>query len=130
MTNIIKRTFGSVRIAYLIRSYLIALVFSLMVIFAASHTEPGPSKNSLLVAMILLSLLNSILFPFSKILWEGLRNFLIGNNEIWSPVPVIVLQKLFVNSGLWCFSIFIAPFGILYLWFSNRDLDSAIEESA
>ncbi|WP_312815948.1 hypothetical protein [Brevundimonas sp.] len=37
-------------------------------------------------------------------------------------LPVIILMplKLIVNYALWCFSIFIAPLGIAYLWLRSR----------
>nr|WP_312122275.1 hypothetical protein [Brevundimonas diminuta] len=46
---------------------------------------------------------------------------MMGETVFFMNAIVLMVLKVLVNFFLWGFSIFIAPLGILYLWFRSRN---------
>lgn len=118
--NFVKNIFVAVSPRYLIRAYVISFAMLAIWLFANNAAVQGSSK----VFWYSYLLLSLILFPFAKLVWDEIRDTLVGNNSItyfglWA-IGVNYILKLMVNFALWAFSIFIAPLGILYLWLQNR----------
>ncbi len=53
--------------------------------------------------------------------WDELRDFAMGNNLVFANGLLVLMGKLFINLVLWFLAVFIAPLGLLYLWFRTRD---------
>lgn len=114
--NIVTRIFGAIDRRYLIRAYLIGLAFSAFCFFISRDT---PSDN-LPTGMIMIMAINTLLFPFSKLVWDQARDFAMGNTVVFSPAWYLFFMKYFVNGFLWALALFIAPIGIGYLWFKTK----------
>ena len=69
------------------------------------------------VAYILISY---ILFPFSVLVWDEIMRVMFGGSPIalvgtaWMLMAMFMI-KFTIKTILYCFAIWIAPFGILYL---------------
>lgn len=116
----IKSIFGFVSPQYLIRAYLISLVIAVIWFFANQAALEQNSQKILWYGYILVS---ALLFPFAKLVWDEVRDLIIGNNGItyfglWA-IGVNFMFKAIVNILLWALAIFIAPLGILYLWWKQ-----------
>ncbi|TPW27060.1 hypothetical protein FJU08_20845 [Martelella alba] len=70
------------------------------------------------------SLINTLLFPFSKFVWEKAKEILSGNTVTLWPAILLYWCKLLVNTVLWGFALFIAPIGIVYLLRRNPAYDN------
>jgi hypothetical protein len=81
---------------------------------AAPH---GPPALPFLVGFCLV---NTLLFPFAKLVWNNVRDFILGDTVLISSAMFLFMGKFFINGTLWSLAIFIAPIGIGYLWFRNR----------
>jgi len=120
--NFIRVIFGAVEQRYLIRAYIISAAFLAYVLwhFSSQVTLVGSQK----AVMFGYSVLSAILFPFAKLVWDELRDMILGNNSIihfgWWAIAMNFTFKIIVNVLLWFFAVGIAPLGILYLWFRNR----------
>lgn len=77
-------------------------------------------SNELSIKVILIFATSSLLYPFSKLAYDEITNYLMGNNVILMSGLIFIIWKLFINVVLFAYSIFIAPFGILYLWYRGR----------
>jgi hypothetical protein len=116
----IKNIFGSVSPQYLIRAYLISLAIAVIWFFANQAALEQNSQKILWYGYILVS---ALLFPFAKLVWDEVRDLIIGNNAVtyfglWA-IGVNFMFKAIVNVLLWALAIFIAPLGILYLWWKQ-----------
>lgn len=112
-----RRIFGGVQPSFLVRSYLIGLIFFVVAISMPLGAEP---KNSAHIVLIMYAALSTVLFPFAKLSWDELRDLVFGNNVIFMNAVSLLMLKWTVNILLWASAIFIAPVGILYLWFRTR----------
>nr|WP_181377321.1 hypothetical protein [Ochrobactrum sp. LM19]AJW29986.1 membrane protein [Ochrobactrum sp. LM19] len=125
--NIFRRIFGGVQPSYLVRSYLIGLLFFALTVGMAMSSE---IKNGTPVGLIVFATLSTLLFPFAKLVWDELRDLAFGNNVIFMNAFSLFMLKWVVNGLLWALAIFIAPVGILYLWFRTRQPKEAMEDQA
>ncbi len=123
--NFLRRIFGGVQPSYIVRSYLIGLIFFALIVGMALSAE---TKNGTPIGLIVFAVLNTLLFPFAKLIWDELRNLAFGNNVIFMNAIFLFMLKWFVNAMLWAFAIFVAPIGILYLWFRTRQPKTPLEE--
>ncbi|MEJ5902426.1 hypothetical protein [Ochrobactrum teleogrylli] len=123
--NFLRRIFGGLQPSYLIRSYLIGLIFFALMIGVALNAE---TKNGSPVGLIVFASLSTLLFPFAKLVWDELRDLAFGNNVIFMNAMMLIMLKWLVNGFLWAFAIFVAPIGILYLWLRTRQPLARLDE--
>jgi hypothetical protein len=117
--NFLRRIFGALRPGYLVRSYVIGLVLlGLMIAFTTSVAAKDSGGSP--VAMYVYFALCTLLFPFAKLTWDELRNLAFGENVVILNAALMLFLKFVINVLLWGFAVFVAPFGVLYLWFQTR----------
>lgn len=127
--NFVRSIFGAVDRRYLIRAYVISLALLAYAIWAFSN-QIG-LQNHQKALMIGYAILSAILFPFAKLVWDELRDVILGNSSIihfgWWAIAVNFILKIMVNVVLWSFAIGIAPLGVLYLWLRNRNTATHVD---
>jgi hypothetical protein len=116
-----KRIFGAVEPRYLTRAYLISLALLIYAIwYFATQATLQPHQRGIMLAYAALS---AILFPFAKLVWDEIRDTIMGNTVLsydgWA-VLVSFVAKIIINVLIWFCAILIAPLGVLYLWFRTR----------
>jgi len=117
------RIFGAVEPRFLARSYVLGVaIFALMtwLLFQAAVT---PTK---LMQSLMLFGVSTLLYPFAKLVWNEIRNFLMGDNVIFANAILVMASKLVINIALWSFAVFVAPVGMAYLWFRTRDVGQGV----
>lgn len=109
------RILNGVERTYLIRAWLIgACFFALMVVVAFQ------AKSGAQVAPLLYFAVCTLLFPFSKLVWDELKNLILGQNLFLMNALILVVLKLFINALLWGFAPFVAVIGIGYIWYRTK----------
>jgi len=108
-----KRTFGTIDRRYLARSYLISMLYFCIMFPFFLHPDLSP------IITIFITL-NTLLFPFSKIVWDASKAFVLGETIIVQNALALFVAKYLINAILWSASIFIAPIGIAYLFFKSK----------
>ncbi len=116
-----KRIFGAVEPRYLTRAYLISLALLIYAIwYFATQATLQPHQRGIMLAY---AALYAILFPFAKLVWDEIRDTIMGNTVLsydgWT-VLVSFVAKIIINVLIWFCAILIAPLGVLYLWFRTR----------
>jgi hypothetical protein len=128
--NFIKSIFGGVDQRFLVRAYIISAALLAYALWWFS-TQAGLQSYQKAV-MFGYSILSALLFPFAKLVWDELRDMLLGNNGIvhfgWWAIAVNFVLKIMVNVLLWFFAIGIAPLGVLYLWLRNQGASHNIDD--
>ncbi|SPU46612.1 hypothetical protein [Brevundimonas diminuta] len=118
--NFIKRIFGSVQPRYLIRAYVLSaafMAFMTWMMLSLGGAKPLHDRAATLAVFGV----GALLFPFSKLVWDEIKRVMMGETVFFMNTIILMFLKVLVNFFLWGFSIFIAPLGILYLWFRSRN---------
>lgn len=116
--NVLKRIFGGLNTQYMVRAYVIGAVFYALMIFIAFQGEKGVGEKS---AVLLYFGLCTLLFPFAKLVWDQIKGFILGETFLILPIVFLYPAKLIVNVILFSFAVFIAPFGMAFIWFKTKD---------
>jgi predicted membrane protein len=116
MHPIIAKTFGGLSRAYYIRQMLFGLLFPAFFIFMFSQ-QSGPSQ--LTTFMIVFLIVNTLLYPYSRFVYESIVGYIMGNNLFFTNVMLLFFAKAITMMICWTMAILIAPFGLLYLYFHH-----------
>ncbi|KAB0537746.1 MULTISPECIES: hypothetical protein [Pseudochrobactrum] len=112
------RILNGVERTYLIRAWLIGACF-----FALMVTVALQAKNGAQFAPLFYFAICTLMFPFSKLVWDELKNLVMGQNIFLMNALILMMLKLFINALLWAFAPFIAIIGIGYIWYRTKSND-------
>lgn len=115
MNKFIKYTFGGLKTPYLIRQYIFGALIAAFYFYAA--TSNGEVLSFPIIALFTV---NTLLYPYSRFVYESIVEFIMGNNTFFVNAILLLLIKVFTMVMCWGASIFIAPLGITYLYFSKK----------
>jgi hypothetical protein len=124
--SFLKTIFGAMNTRYVVRAYVIGLILALIMVSMIWSLPPVENARvrpmSEQVSLGVIFVINLLLFPFSKLSWDEMRGFALGDTMIVMPVFVLFGAKFLVNMVLLMASFLIAPLGILYLWFHSKKI--------
>ncbi|MGL0936135.1 hypothetical protein ACSTEA_22540 [Vibrio vulnificus] len=112
MKQAILSAFGGLDKSYLIKQYAIGIL--VCVIYALIVRKYGQGFG--LYAVVTFSL-NTLLYPYSRYLFESLVKFVFGNTRFDKGAGILIAIKLLSIVFCWSAALFIAPFGLLYIHF-------------
>lgn len=115
MIGFLSKTFGGLDKSYYFRHLAFGIALSALLIFIRSQSNQGIELGLISVAVI-----NALLYPYARFVYESIIDFITGGNVfIFSGIMLLVMfmVKLFTMIMCWGFSIFIAPIGLLYLFY-------------
>lgn len=118
MANFLKKTFGGLEKSYLIRQYLFGFVFVILMLVPISQLKLSDTIVPTIIALILWGF-----YPYSRFVYESIIEFILGDNFIISNIFLFLFVKIMTMGICFVFSIFIAPFGLLYLYFYHSKLE-------
>jgi len=113
MNPFIKKTFGGLTLQYYIRNFLFGLIPPAIIVFTLTSGETNELKNSIIPLFVI----NTVLYPYSRFVYESIINFILGDTFFISNVLVLALTKIMTITLCWSAAIFIAPVGLVYLYF-------------
>jgi hypothetical protein len=114
MHPVIAKTFGGISPQYYVRQFLFALIFPVCIYFITNRgAHPAP------VDMIALLVVNTLLYPYSRFVYEGVMGFIVGQNVFWANAFFMLFMKLVTMALCWSCAIFIAPIGLAYLYYHH-----------
>ena len=87
----------------------------------------GASIN---VPLLVWGVIFQFLYPYSRFVYESVVGYLMGNNVFFVNAFLMLITKLFTMLLCWFLSIFIAPVGLLYLYFyhSKQERQANMDE--
>ena len=119
MHSILKKTFGGLSKEYYFRQLffgaLISIAYGLLVYNLSQGHKSGSSW--LLPFLFVWFTLSALLYPYSRFVYESIVDFVIGGNWFLLPAVLMLFVKLLTMLICWGGAIFIAPIGLLYLYF-------------
>jgi hypothetical protein len=114
MNSIIAKTFGGLSAQYYIRQFLFGLLLTVLVIYMLH--QGGPEAPPVSMAAYILFVLNALLYPYSRFVYESVMGYIMGNNVFFLNAIVLLVAKLFTMVICWSMAIFIAPLGLIWLY--------------
>lgn len=115
MQEIFNKTFGGLTRTYYLRQLFFGSLFMVLIVFMATRSKTA----SLPVAVIALPVLNTLLYPYARFAYEGVVGFIVGNNVFFVNALVMLFVKYLTMGLCWSFALFIAPLGLIYLYFHH-----------
>jgi hypothetical protein len=76
------------------------------------------------ISMILILMINSLLYPYARFVYESIVNFIMGDNMFIVNAVLMLFIKLITMAICWCAAIFIAPVGLAYLYYHHSKADN------
>ena len=127
MNKILRYTFGGISAQYYFRQLFF---ISLLLAFAAlgavlSGLRGADIFNNItplhfIVAAIVI--VNTLLYPYSRFVYESIIGFFFGGNTFYLGGVLLIfalIMKLFFMIVCWGYAVFIAPFGLAYLYYRH-----------
>lgn len=85
------------------------------------------SEQSLLspeiIFFFLFIIVNAFLYPYARFIYESCVEFILGENSFNINAAILLTFKLVTMVICWAFSIFIAPVGLLFLYFYHSKME-------
>ncbi|MBB2916445.1 hypothetical protein [Cupriavidus alkaliphilus] len=105
------KSFGGLSLQRYIRHFLFGLIFPAIFFWAWSH-----GNSTMPVSIILFFTINSLLYPYSRFVYEGIVGYILGENVFFVNAIVMLIFKYMTMAVCWACAMFIAPVGLLYLY--------------
>ncbi|MFX1695878.1 hypothetical protein PWR66_00760 [Paraburkholderia sp. A1RO-5] len=116
MQSVLSKSFGGLSRPYFIRQLLFGLIFPAMTVFAFTHgSRPASLPAHLVVALVV----NTLLYPYARFVYEGGVSYIVGDHFFIVPTVALVFFKGLTMAMCWALAIFIAPVGLIYLYFRH-----------
>jgi hypothetical protein len=117
MHPVIQKTFGGLSTAYYLRQLFFGVLFALVIFFFFSRMPTTNSRTPLYLFLVV----NVLLYPYSRFVYEGIVGFIMGDNVFVVSGFIWLLVKYFTMAMCFAFAIFVAPVGLVYLyWHHSR----------
>ncbi len=116
MQAIFAKTFGGLSREYYFRQFIFGLIFPAITVFSFTH---GSHAESMHVSLIFLLIVNTLLYPYSRFVYEGVIGFIVGENLFIVNAVFMLFIKALTMTLCWALAIFIAPIGLGYLYYRH-----------
>lgn len=114
MHPVLAKTFGGLSASYYIRHFVFGLGFLAFILLITSQ-----GKHSLHFDTILMLVVNTLLYPYSRFVYESIVNFVVGQNVFFVNAILMLGVKLMTMWLCWTLALAIAPFGLAYLYYHH-----------
>ena len=117
--NFIKHIFSSLTPSFLIRNYFFGGIITAIILFIQwNYSSEG--LGVFIWGCFLLSI-NLIFYPFATLIYEEIRNMIMGDTVLITHIIVMAFWKLFIKLAIFVFAIPIGIIGIIYIWYRTKD---------
>ena len=118
LNKLFKLTFGGMAKAEYIRHLFFGSLFLIMPFYIIVTSE-----QSIKFSQITFFIINTLLYPYSRFVFESIVNFIMGKNVFFVNALLMMFMKLFTMLICWSAAIFIAPIGLASLYYLNTKED-------
>ena len=115
MKNIIQNTFGGLTKQYYLRHLFFGSLLPAMLIFTMFIGDGAFHYQALPILAI-----NTLLYPYSRFVYESIVRFIVGDNVFFVNATLMLFTKTVTIILCWGFAIFVAPIGLIYLYYINN----------
>lgn len=108
----IKHIFSSLTPSFLIRNYIFGICLWAVCVFILPDVQ---------IALIVILTINLLFFPFATLIWDEMRDTIMGNTAVFLPLWTMLFIKFFIKCMIFAFAIPVGVLGILYIWFRTKN---------
>ncbi|EPI4954020.1 hypothetical protein ACS0KJ_000182 [Vibrio parahaemolyticus] len=119
MKEFVKCTFGGLKTSYLVRQYIFGALIA--AVFFSAATKNG---QDLSIATIAVFTVNTLLYPYSRFVYERIVEFVMGNNVFFVNAVLMLTVKAFTMVLCWAAAIFVAPLWLAYIYYHQLKTQS------
>jgi len=116
--EIIYKTFGVLTPSYYLKNLFFGTIVS--IVFIILLIKDGVF-SSLLTAILMLSIVSTLLYPYAIFVYENIASFFMKDNRFSLDNKLMISIKFFKVIFCWIFSLFIALLGLTYLYYANKE---------
>ena len=120
---IFEKTFGGLSREYYFREFIFGLIF--VVLFFYPYYAKGMTIPP--IGVTLTAILSQILYPYSRFVYHSVMDFIFGNNMFVVNAFLMLILKFLMMMICWFFAIFIAPIGLLYLYYHHTKEEKKLQ---
>lgn len=119
MKDFLTKTFGGLSLSYYLRQLFFAAVILVAIYFLIVLQNTSSSTLDAILTAFGFTIL-ALIYPYARFIVDLVGDFVIGDNIIITSIPLMLAIKLIVMGLTLAFAVFIAPIGLLYLYFYHR----------
>ncbi|MEG0314950.1 MAG: hypothetical protein RR646_06820 [Erysipelotrichaceae bacterium] len=97
--------------AYFIKQYVFG---GMLFLFLLNNVYNNSTSGKILIVI------NLIIFPFAMFVYDSVVGIIMGNTVIFTPILFKIAFTFFKVFTIYMLGIFIAPFGMAYIYFATR----------
>jgi F0F1-type ATP synthase assembly protein I len=75
--------------------------------------------QALHLPFVLMMVVNTLLYPYSRFVYESVVNFIMGENVFFVNAILLLAVKIASMLFCWLCAIFVAPVGLAYLYYHH-----------
>jgi hypothetical protein len=118
MHSVVSKTLGGLSLQYYVRQFAFGAAMAAVIISMGAR---GP--HPLPLGMIVLLVVNAVLYPYSRFVYERAVGFVVGDNVFIVPAFISLFCKVMTMALCFAGAMFLAPVGLAYLYFNHRAPD-------
>lgn len=111
MKKVLQKTLGGLNGGYYFRHFIFGLIFGALMCYMATQGE------QIIYGMIFFAVINTLLYPYSRFIYESIVGYIMGDNVFFVNAMFLLISKFITMLMCWAFAIFVAPLGMLYLYY-------------
>jgi hypothetical protein len=121
MHSVLRKTFGGLTRQYYFRQLFFGSLFffGFFLFFSSMPNPTGKSVSTAKYFMYVLLGINTLLYPYARFVYESVMGFIMGNNVVVTGLGFMMVVKYLTMGFCWAAAIFIAPIGLIYLYFHH-----------
>lgn len=116
MRSIYRDTILGLNKKYFFRQFFFGFLMFILIMLSVIYTNEFKNTE---FSIVVISIISTFLYPYSRFVYESVVNFIRGNNVIYVSFLYLLVGKFITISMCWIFSIFLAPIGLVYLYFHH-----------
>lgn len=114
MKEIFAKSFGGLTKQYLARQLFFGVAMAALFIMMIGNRPNGIGAGGTFIFVM-----NAVLYPYSRFVYESIVSFIIGENFFILPAIPMLIAKCFTMLMCFALAVFIAPIGLAYLYFRH-----------
>ena len=115
MYAMIRRSFGGLTADYYIRHLILGAMVPVL-LFVTS----GPRAVSMPASLYLAVVVNTLLYPYARFVYERVIGFVMGRNVFIVNAILALVVKAVTMAFCWSVAIVLGPIGLLWLYFKRQ----------
>ncbi len=116
MFKTLKNVILGLNPSYYFRNLFFGVLMSGFLIFVEISSAKAAGDAPALKEVIILSIINTILYPYARYVYERIVDFILGDNVIYINLIFALLFKIFTMFLCWGLAIFIFPIGLIFIF--------------